>query len=123
MTETAMFADLVLPVATYRELGIDSSPALDLVPFVALQQPIIHPYAVGSHVRYLHRTRPEDWRRISEKFPVQLTEEYIKKAISDIPKLESAGEVSYLKENGVWLDKNEKVRYRVYMNRKGSRPL
>ena len=116
MTETAMLADIVLPVATYLESwGIDSSPALDLVPFVALQQPIIHPYAKSVPmsdicIELAHRIGGG----LRRNFRFNSTEEYIKKAISAIPKIESAGGLSYLKENGVWFDKNEKVRYRAY---------
>jgi len=116
MTETAMLADLVLPVATYLESwGVDSSPALDLVPFVALQQPTIHPYAKSvpmSDICIELAQRIGGGLRRNLRF--NSTEEYIKKAISGIPKLESAGGLSYLKENGVWLDKNEKVKYRAY---------
>lgn len=119
MTETAMLADLVLPVATYLESwGIDSSPALDLIPFVALQQPIIHPYAKSVAmsdicIELSHRMGG-GFRR---NFRFNSAEDYIKKAISGIPKLESAGGLSYLKENGVWFDKNEKVRYKAYESR------
>lgn len=119
MTETAMLADLVLPVATYLESwGIDSSPALDLIPFVALQQPIIHPYAKSVAmsdicIELSHRMGG-GFRR---NFRFNSAKDYIKKAISGIPKLESAGGLSYLKENGVWFDKNEKVRYKAYESR------
>ncbi|MGQ9645363.1 MAG: molybdopterin-containing oxidoreductase family protein, partial [Thermodesulfobacteriota bacterium] len=116
MTETAMLADLVLPVSTYLESwGVDSSPALDLVPFVALQQPVVRPYAQSVAlsdicIELSHRMGA-GFRR---NFRFNSSEEYIKKALSGIPKLESAGGVSYLKENGVWFDKNEKVRYKAY---------
>ena len=116
MTETAMFADLVLPVATYLESwGIDSSPALDLVPFVALQQPTIHPYAKSVPMSDICiELAQRIGGGLRRNFRFNSTEEYIKKAISAIPKIESAGGLSYLKENGVWFDKNEKVRYRAY---------
>jgi len=116
MTETAMLADIVLPVATYLESwGVDSSPALDLVPFVALQQPIIHPYAQSVPmsdicIELVHRMGGG----LRRNFRLNSMEEYIKKAISGIPKIESAGGLPYLKEHGVWLDKNEKPRYRAY---------
>ena len=116
MTETAMLADLVLPVATYLERWeIDSSPALDLVPFVALQQPMIRPYGKSVPMSEIcielsHRIGAG----LRRNFRFNSTEGYIKKAISGIPKIESAGGLSYLKENGVWFDKNEKVRHRAY---------
>jgi anaerobic selenocysteine-containing dehydrogenase len=116
MTETAMLADLVLPVATYLESwGIDSSPALDLVPFVALQQPIIHPSAKSVPMSDICiELAQRIGGGLRRNFRFNSTEEYIKKAISAIPKIESAGGLSYLKENGIWFDKNEKVRYRAY---------
>jgi len=116
MTETAMLADMVLPVATYLESwGIDSSPALDLIPFVALQQPVIHPYAKSVPMSDIF---VELSQRIGgglrRNFKFNSAEEYVKKAISGLPKLESAGGLKYLKENGVWFDKNEKPRHRAY---------
>ncbi len=87
MTETASLADLVLPVATYLESwGLDSSPALDLVPFVALQQPIIRPYANSvPYLGYFDRTCPSDQvEGLQRYFKFNSTEEYIKKVISGI---------------------------------------
>ena len=116
MTETAMLADMVLPVATYLESwGIDSSPALDLIPFVALQQPVIHPYAKSVPMSDIF---VELSQRIGgglrRNFRSNSAEDYVKKAISGLSKLESAGGLKYLRENGVWFDKNEKPRYRAY---------
>lgn len=116
MTETASFADLVLPTATYLEsLGIDSSPALDLIPFVALQQPIVHPYANSVpisdiFIELAHRIGGG----LQRYFKFESTEEYLRKVASGINKLEKAGGLKYLKENGVWFDSQEKPRYRLY---------
>ena len=116
MTETALFADIVLPVATYLESwGIDSSPALDLIPFVALQQPIIHPYPKSVPISDICiELAQRIGGGIRRNFRFNSTEEYIKKAVSDINKLEGSGGLKYLKENGVWFDKNEKPRYRTF---------
>jgi anaerobic selenocysteine-containing dehydrogenase len=116
MTETAMYADIVLPVATYLESwGTDSSPALDLIPFVALQQPIFHPY---NHSLPISDICIELAHRIGggirRNFQFNSTEEYIKKAVSGMNQLEGAGGLEYLKENGVWFDKNENRRYRTF---------
>jgi len=119
MTETAMFADIVLPVATYLETwGLDSSPALDLIPFVALQQPIVHPYGKSvpmSDICIELAQRIGGGLRRNFKF--NSTEDYLKKAISGVGKLENAGGLKYLKEHGVWFDKNGKPRYRAYESR------
>jgi anaerobic selenocysteine-containing dehydrogenase len=116
MTETASLADIILPVATYLESwGIDSSPALDLNPFVGLQQPIVPPFAKSVP---LSDTCIELAQRIGGRLPryfkFNSTEEYIKKVVSGLKKLEKIGGVKYLKENGVWFDSNVNPRYRSY---------
>jgi anaerobic selenocysteine-containing dehydrogenase len=116
MTETASYADLILPVATYLESwGLDSSPALDLIPFVALQQPIVRPYANSVplpdiFIELAHRIGGG----LQRHFKFNSTGEYIKKRVSGIEKLERAGGWKYLKENGVWFDPKERPKYRAY---------
>ncbi len=124
LTETAQYADIVLPVATYLESwNLDSSPALGLVPFVALQQPIIRPYGQSVSLSDLfielaHRIGGG----LQKDFKFNSTEEYIKKSASKIEKLERAGGVSYLKQFGVWLDPKEKPKYRTYESREFDTP-
>jgi anaerobic selenocysteine-containing dehydrogenase len=116
MTETAALADIVLPTSTYLESwGIDSSPALDLIPFVGLQQPIVPPFAKSVPISDIcielaHRIGGS----LPRYFKFNSTEEYIKKVASGIEKLEKAGGFKYLKENGVWFDPNVKPRYKSY---------
>jgi anaerobic selenocysteine-containing dehydrogenase len=116
ITETAALADIILPIATYLESwGIDSSPALGLIPFVALQQPIIRPYAntvpmSDICIELAHRIGGG----LQRYFKFNSTEGYIKKVVSGIEKLEKAGGLKYLKENGVWFDSNAKAKYRSY---------
>jgi anaerobic selenocysteine-containing dehydrogenase len=116
MTETTSFADLVLPTATYLESwGIDSSPALDLIPFVALQQPIVPPFAKSVPISDIcielaHRIGGG----LPRYFKFNSTEEYFQKVASGMDKLEKAGGLKYLKESGVWFDSQEKPRYRSY---------
>jgi len=124
MTETAMFADLILPVATYLESwGLDSSPSLGLIPFVALQQPIIRPYANSVPISDICI---ELAHRIGGGFPryfrFDSTEEYFRKVVSRIGKLEQAGGLKYLKESGVWFDSNTKPKYRSYESKKINTP-
>jgi thiosulfate reductase/polysulfide reductase chain A len=116
MTETAAFADIVLPVANYLERwGVDSSPALDSIPFVALQQPIVPPFAKSVPLSDvcigLAQRIGGDLRR---NFKFNSTEEYIKRVVSRVEKLEQGGGLRYLKESGVWFDSNIKPRYRSY---------
>ncbi len=119
MTETASFADLVLPVATCLESwGLDSSPALDLIPFIALQQPIVRPYANSVPfsdvcIELAHRIGGV----LPQYFKFNSTEEYMKKVVSGIEKLWQAGGLKHLKENGVWFDSDAMPQYRLYESR------
>ena len=124
MTETTALADIVLPTANSLESwGLDSSPALDLIPFVALQQPIVSPFAKSIPISdiciELAQRIGGDLRR---HFKFNSTEEYIKNVVSRIEKLEKAGGFKYLKENGVWFDPNAKPRYRSYESKRFSTP-
>jgi len=116
MTETASLADIILPTATYLESwGIDSSPALDLNPFIGLQQPIVPPFAKSVPISDIcielaHRIGGG----LQRYFKFNSPEAYIKKVASGIEKLEKTGGLKYLKENGVWFDSNAKPRYRSY---------
>jgi len=116
MTETASFADIILPVTSYLESwGLDSSPALGLFPFIALQQPIVRPYANSVPmsdicIEFAHRIGGG----LQRYFKFDSTEDYIKKVASRIEKLEQAGGFKYLKENGVWFDPHAKPRYRSF---------
>jgi anaerobic selenocysteine-containing dehydrogenase len=124
MTETAALADIVLPTTTYLESwGIDSSPALDINPFIGLQQPIIPPFAKSVpisdiFIELAHRIGGG----LPRYFKFNSTEEYIKKVASGIEKLEKAGGLKYLKENGVWFDSNGKPRYRSYESKRFNTP-
>jgi len=116
MTETATFADIILPIATYLESwGIDSSPALGLTPFIALQQPIVRPYANSVPmsdicIELAHRIGGG----LQRYFKFDSAEDYIKKVASGMEKLGQAGGFKYLKENGVWFDPKVKPKYRSY---------
>ena len=44
ISETSVYADIILPAATHLESwGIDSRPAMDLIPYIGLRQPVIKP--------------------------------------------------------------------------------
>jgi thiosulfate reductase/polysulfide reductase chain A len=119
MTETAALADIVLPTANYLESwGVDSSPALGLIPFIALQQPIIPPFDRCVPLSNICiELAQRIGGRVRQHFKFNSTEEYMKKVASGIEKLEKAGGFNYLKENGVWFDPNIRPRYRSYESR------
>ena len=119
MTETAHVADLFLPAATYLESwGLTSPPALDMIPFVALRQPIVKP---------MGKSRPLDevFAELALKigggmerhFAFKSIEDHMVQVISRIGGLVRMGGLDYLKEHGVWFDPEAKAEYRAY--RKG----
>jgi len=116
MTETAAYADLILPTATYLESwGLDSSPSLNMIPFVALQQPVVRPYGNAVSIsdifiEFAHRIGGGMGRH----FKFNSTEEYIQSKISGVEKLKRAGGWKYLKEHGVWFDPKERPKYRAF---------
>jgi len=116
ITETAHLADLVLPAATYLECwGLSSPPALDMIPFVALRQPIVNP---------LGKSRPVDevFTELASRigggmegyFPFNSMEDYVGQMISKIDGLVEAGGLDYLKEHGVWFDPETPPGYKAY---------
>jgi len=124
MTETAHLADLFLPAATYLESwGLTSSPALDMIPFVALRQPIVKP---------MGKSRPADeiFSELASRigggmerhFAFKSMEDYIAQVISKIDGLVRMGGLDYLKEHGVWFDPEAQPEYKIYGKRGFSTP-
>jgi len=102
-TETAQFADLLLPAATFLEgWELHSPPAYDLVPFVALQQPVISPLGES---RPTSEVLLELAKMLDESdfFPFNSIKAYVEKQAEAIPELSQAGGLEYLVENGIWI--------------------
>ncbi len=117
MTETAHLADLVLPATTYLESwGLSSPPALDMIPFVSLRQPIVSPLGKSKS---LDEIFPDLASRIGGGmkgyFPFKSIEDYIGQMIAKIGGLVEAGGLNYLKEHGVWFDREAKPEYKAYV--------
>jgi anaerobic selenocysteine-containing dehydrogenase len=111
MTESAMLADLVLPETTYLERwGLESPPALEMVPMVALRQPVVKP--VGQS-----RSFPDVLLELSRRigggmeryFDFGTYENYLDKVVASVPRLIDAGGMDYLIENGFWVDPDAKA--------------
>jgi anaerobic selenocysteine-containing dehydrogenase len=119
MTETASLADIVLPAATYLESwGLTSPPALDMVPFVALRQPIVKPMGKSRPIdEVLLKLASRIGAGMERSFPYKSVEEYVRKIVSKIDGLAQMGGLDYLKEHGVWLDPEAKPEYGAYRKR------
>ncbi len=118
MTESATLSDLILPAATYIErMELESPPALEMVPFVSLRQPMIPPLGES---RPITRILIDLAHRIGGKMEKYFrfdTEGYLQARISDIKPLMEAGGLDYLKEKGVFFDKNQKPLYKSYQEK------
>ena len=103
MSETASLADLVLPDTTFLERwDIETGPALGLVPFVALRQPVMK--SLGETRSFsdvcleLARRDPD----LARYFKFSTEESYLKGLVSGVPGLAQSGGWDYLRANGVW---------------------
>ncbi len=106
LTETSALADLVLPASTYLESwGLESPPAHELVPYVALRQPIVRPRGESLSVDDILLTLGT---RLGEKgsryFPFPTVQSYLDAVLAKLPGLSAAGGLSLLREQGVWYD-------------------
>lgn len=115
-TESSAFADLLLPEATYLErMEIESPPALEMLPFLSLRQPVVKP--LGESVAFMD-ILIELARRVGggmEKyFPYGSAEDYWSEVVRQFPALVKAGGIDYLREHGVWMDSQMKKEYRSY---------
>jgi anaerobic selenocysteine-containing dehydrogenase len=134
VTETSIFADLLLPAATYLESwGLEVRPSLDRIPYISLRQPLSQPL---GEMMALKLSKPvgtmkpkgeavvlgDVWIELARRlkggmerhFNFHDTEEYIKNIISHIEGLNKAGGFNSLKEKGFWIDPRGKIPYRAY---------
>ena len=119
MTETGALADILLPMATYLESwNVETRPAMDLVPFIGIRQPVIAPLgksmALGDAVLELSRRMGGD---LSKALPHARSEEFIERTAARLEGLSSSG-FPKLKEEGVFVQPGGKPAYRSF-ERKG----
>ena len=106
LNESNIYADLVLPEATYLERwDLLSPPPMEEIPYIALRQPIVKPM---GHSLPFSEIMIELAHRIGGKmeqyFRFGRTEHYIEAMIRKIPKLVDAGGVDFLMDKGIWVD-------------------
>jgi anaerobic selenocysteine-containing dehydrogenase len=113
LNESNIFADLVLPEATYLERwDLLSPPSMGGVPFIALRQPMAKPSGQALPfseilIELAHRTGGE----LDRYFKFGRTEHYIEAMVRKIPKLVDAGGIDFLMEKGIWVDPDMKPQY------------
>lgn len=104
-SETAQLADLLLPATTFlEEWELHSPPAYELVPYVALQQPVVPPL---GEARSTSEVILELARRLGGElgmfFPFASVKAFIEKQVEALPELAQAGGFELLVEGGIWV--------------------
>ena len=110
LNESNLYADIVLPEATYLERwDLLSPPPMDGIPYVALRQPLVKPlgYSLAFSeilIEVAHRVG----NGMEQYFRFGRMEHYIEATVRKIPRLVDAGGIDYLMEKGIWVDSDSK---------------
>ncbi|MGD2062213.1 MAG: molybdopterin-dependent oxidoreductase [Nitrospirota bacterium] len=117
-SETAAYADLVLPTATFAERWeLESPPAFEMVPFVSLRQPLILPLgeavAVTDVLINLAARLGDDVHRYFDF----TTRQYLEEQLKGVPGIGKVGGLHYLMDKGFWFDAAASPEYRSYQRR------
>jgi thiosulfate reductase/polysulfide reductase chain A len=111
ITETSLFADIFLPVATtFESWGLDSRQPMDRVPYIGLRQPLIKPR--GETLSFSHMLD-----RIGKKIEkgIELDEKgYITMQLKKIKGLEETDGIKRLEKDGFWTDPSRGPSYETY---------
>lgn len=111
ITETSLFADMILPVATQFEgWGLDSRQAMDRIPYIGLRQPLIKPRGEAvsfSSLLGMVGKRLDKGIKLDEKG-------YIKAQLKRMKGLEGTEGIKRLEKDGFWVDPNLSPSYESY---------
>lgn len=115
MSETAALADLVLPATTFLESwSLDSAPSFDMIPFVALGQPVIQPQGESKPLYEICLSLAQRLGGgVTAMVNYSNVEDYIKAIATQVPGLA----YDRLKKNGIWYQENQKAEYQIYRTR------
>ncbi len=115
MSETAALADLVLPATTFLEgWSLDSTPSFDMIPFVALQQPVIQPCGESKP---LYDVMLALAQRLGSNFAANFSGSNIEDHIKGIAALIPGLAFDQLKKNGIWYSEAQKAEYQIYRSK------
>jgi len=111
ITETSLFADIILPAATqFESWGLDSRQAMDRIPYIGLRQPLMKPR--GEAVSFSHMLGMIG-KRIEKD--IELDEKgYIQAQLKKIKGLEGNDGIKHLEKDGFWMDQNLSRSYVSY---------
>jgi thiosulfate reductase/polysulfide reductase chain A len=106
LNESNLYADLILPEATYLERwDLLSPPPMEGIPYIALRQPLAKP--MGQSLPFsqiLIELALRVGNGMERYFRFGRMEHYIEAMIRKIPKLVDAGGIDFLMDQGIWVD-------------------
>ena len=115
-SETAHYADIILPDATYIERwGLDTRNNHALKPFVTMRQPMTKPPGecvsmVDSLFEIGRRLRPDT----AKYFQFGDHEAYVKSQCANLPKGDCVSGFEFMKKHGVYMDREAPPLYKIY---------
>ncbi|MEM8711291.1 MAG: molybdopterin-dependent oxidoreductase [Planctomycetota bacterium] len=119
LNETASFADIVLPWATYMERwDVDARGAYNLKPYLSMRRPMIQPLGDAKDVREIF---PEIARRVggsmAAEYPAGPIEDYMAEWVKNVPydKSEHSSPMDFLENVGAFEDPEEKPYFEPYL--------
>ena len=111
ITETSLFADIILPVATqFESWGLDSRQAMDRIPYIGLRQPLMKPRGEAvsfSNLLGMIGKKIEKGIESDEKG-------YIKAQLKKIKGLEGTDGIKRFEKEGFWMDASVSPSYASY---------
>ena len=118
MSETAALADIILPATTFLESwSLDSTPCFDLIPFVALGQPVIQPLGESKPLYDVWIEMAKSMGNpVAGNFNYSNIENYFKEITAPIPGLAADKSFDSLKKNGIWYSEGQKAEYQAFKN-------
>ncbi|TAN58217.1 MAG: thiosulfate reductase, partial [Rhodospirillales bacterium] len=107
MSETAQYADLIIPDTTYLERNDPESMPSDLRPWLGIRQQVIKPLGNTQEwrdtcIQTVNKIDPDGTLGIKQYFNFKNGEEWVRAQFEGIPGLKEDGGYDYLKKNGVW---------------------
>lgn len=120
LNETASFADMVLPWATYMERwDVDARGAYNLKPYLSMRRPMVNSLGEAKDIREIfseiaHRVGPEMAKWYPEKTDIR---SYMEKHTKNVPFDESKYDspMSFLEAEGAYEDPKQKPYFAPYL--------
>ncbi|MEW5852351.1 MAG: molybdopterin-dependent oxidoreductase [Myxococcota bacterium] len=115
-SETAHYADLLLPDATYTERwGLDTRNSYELQPYLALRQPLVPPPAecvsfADVLITLGKRLGPD----VARYFAFRDHEDYVRHQCRNIPPGDCADGFDFMRQRGVYVDASTPKAYQIY---------